>query len=368
MTETGLPRFNAGDPLEKQLTETKMNALVARIRRNTPLQGKGIRITQTESGSTINILDKTIPHGSFDNPYTLESLIYGSSTLGPGGVGGSTLNFDGGSDGHTPWGGSADTPTDTTLRLKDQWHRERPPLDGYNLSTRGALSTIQTRIERTNANTYSLYGRDYTHDTKGALVLIDVENDPALIKSPMHPWQVYVTALSTNSCSVKINPNSTLMQTYSYRSSWSASLWKDAWTHANITNFSNTFTLTASDHCVWMEVTFVSGDITAVSIVNGVPGAVSWNSDLRYVSATNLASSSGSFTWYQLLAYFKPSNSGDGGDDVDAVFNGVNYKLMCPTTTHLMQGYIMAVDGGDYQTPYAHYAIIPWFGCVFPSS
>ena len=299
-------------------------------------------------------------------------MIYGSSTSGPGGTGGSWQNFGGASDGLTPWGGSSDVPPDTTISLKDQWHRQRPPLDDGDLPTRGAIATVASRIVRTSSNLFSIYSRDYTFDAKGALALIDVETEAVSggIAIPMHPWQCYITALAANSCSVKINPNSTLMQTWDYRTYWKDALWKDAWTHASITNFTDTFTLTTSDSCVWMEVVFVSGDISTVTIKNGVPGAVTWNSDLRYVSADNGVLGTGSFTWYQLLAYFKPSASGDGGSEVDAVFNGVNYKLMCPTTTHLMQSYVFGsiYPYADQFNPAAHFAIIPWHGCWFPTS
>jgi hypothetical protein len=210
-----------------------------------------------------------------------------------------------------------------------------------------------------------LFGRTLTFDSTGKLVKVAPKTNSAMDGRYLHPWQCYLTSFQTvpDSCSVAINPNSTLMQTYSYRTSWKDSLWKDAWTHANITNFSNTFTLTAATHCVWMEVTFVAGDITAVAIKNGVPGVVTWNADLRYVSADNTLSSGGSFTWYQLLAYLKKS-SDPGGSEKDIRLSGSWYKLMCPTTTHLMQGYFPGADFFGYP-PEMHTGLVPWYGCVW---
>ena len=237
------------------------------------------------------------------------------------------------------------------------------PNDEWHLWTTSAGNKTESKL----GVTVKLFNRELTFDSTGTLVKIKPKSTTAQDSRYLHPWQCYITASVANSCSVKINPVSTLMQTYDYRAYWRDATWKDAWTHANILvgNFADTYTLTASTHCVWLEVTFVDGSITGASIKSGAP----WNSDLRYVSASNSTFDSGSFTWYQLLAYFKPSASGDGGSEVDAVFSGVNYKLMCPTTTHLMQGYILGTDSShDYADPVAHYAIIPWHGCWFPTS
>ena len=373
-TETKLPTFNAGESLIDQLTETVMRSLVERIKQGTPVSGKGISVVQTAAGTIINLDNQRPPIGMYDNPYYLQNCLYASSTAGGGGTYGSLKNF-GGTDGLTPWGGNGDSNSDHTLPSSVEiWHRDRPPLDAVDYTTQGVQAYVPTRyFLDSGGQFYTLYGRSWILDSRGNLLSIGPElpiTYAPLVKVPMHPWQCYITALATNSCSVKINPNSTLMQTYDYRASWDLSTWKDAWTHANITNFTDTFVLTAATHCVWMEVVFVSGDISTVAIKNGAPGAFTWNADLRYVSANNRAAGSGSFTWYQLLAYFKPSASGDGGSEVDAVFSGVNYKLMCPTTTHLMQGYIAAVDSvyGAFGDPHFHIAIVPWHGCWFPTS
>ena len=161
---------------------------------------------------------------------------------------------------------------------------------------------------------------------------------------------------------LKINPQSTLMKTWSYRSSWELSTWKDA---ATVTNFTNTFILTKADQVIWMEVAFASGTMTAQTIKSGAR----WDSNLPYVSGNNTASVGGSFNWYQLLAYFKLS-SDPGGEGYDAKISGSWYKLMMPTTTHLMQGYIFGYDtvNDDYKNPGAFFAIVPWYGCTWQGS
>jgi len=159
---------------------------------------------------------------------------------------------------------------------------------------------------------------------------------------------------------LKINPISTLMRTYSHRSSWSSSTWKDK---ANVSNFTNTFILTKAAQAVWLEVAFSAGTMTSHAIKSGAV----WNADLRYVSADNLAINGGTFTWYQLLACLKLS-SDPGGEGYDIKISNSWYKLMMPTTTHLMQGYIMATQAGGYDDPAPFVAIVPWFGCVWEGS
>lgn len=159
---------------------------------------------------------------------------------------------------------------------------------------------------------------------------------------------------------LKINPISTLMRTYSHRSSWSSSTWKDK---ASVSNFTNTFILTKAAQVVWLEVAFSAGTMTSQTIKSGA----AWNADLRYVSADNLAINGGTFTWYQLLAFLKLS-SDPGGEGYDIKISNSWYKLMMPTTTHLMQGYIMATQAGGYDDPSPFVAIVPWYGCVWEGS
>lgn len=171
-------------------------------------------------------------------------------------------------------------------------------------------------------------------------------------------------ALRYTGIALKINPISTLMKTWSYRSSWELSTWKD---RASVTNFTYTFILTNPDHVIWLEVAFSSGSMSSYVIKSGAR----WNSNLPYVSGDNTAAngSGTSFTWYQLLAFLKLS-SDPGGSEKDIKLNGSWYKLMCPTTTNLMQGYTFGYDtvNDDYTNPGAFFAIVPWHGCVWEGS
>jgi hypothetical protein len=161
---------------------------------------------------------------------------------------------------------------------------------------------------------------------------------------------------------LKINPISTLMETWDHRTYWKDATWKDKVT---VTNFTNTFVLTAAAQVVWLEVVFSSGTMTSYTIKSGT----AWNADLRYVSADNGVLGSGSFTWYQLLGYLKLS-SDPGGSANDIKISGSWYKLMCPTTTHLMQSYVTGsiYPYADPFNPEAHFALVPWFGCVWSGS
>ena len=158
---------------------------------------------------------------------------------------------------------------------------------------------------------------------------------------------------------LKINPQSTLMKTWSYRSYFGDATWKDKY---DVSNFTHTFILTKADQVVWLDVTYVTGNITAATIKSGAR----WNSNLPYVSADNKVIFGGSFTWYQLLAYLKLS-SDPGGEGYDAKISGSWYKLMMPTTTHLMQGIIRGHDGA-FDSVEDYYAIVPWYGCTWQGS
>jgi len=159
---------------------------------------------------------------------------------------------------------------------------------------------------------------------------------------------------------LKINPISTLMKTYDYRTYWISSTWKDRKT---VTNFTNTFILTKSTQVVWMSVEFDFARKMGTATINS---GARWDSALTYVSATNVSDASTDFQWRQLLAYLKLS-SDPGGSEKDIKLSGSWYKLMCPTTTHLMQGYFPAAEYyGD--SPEMHTGLVPWFGCVWEGS
>jgi len=158
---------------------------------------------------------------------------------------------------------------------------------------------------------------------------------------------------------LKVNPQSTLMKTYNYRGIWKDSTWLDRYTP--VVNFSNTFIITDHQHVIWMEVVFSYGEISTATIKSGA----AWGS-YAYVSADNSVNGSGSFTWYQLLGYLKLS-SDPGGSANDAQFSSVWYKLMCPTTTHLTQGFLRQQDSRS-TTPDDFIGIVPWFGCLWQGS
>jgi len=161
---------------------------------------------------------------------------------------------------------------------------------------------------------------------------------------------------------LKINPISTLMKTFGYRGQWVDSTWKDRMT---VTNFTNTFILTNSDHVVYMEVAYTSGAISTATVKSGAR----WDFNLTYALPDNRVSAGGTFTWYQLLGYLKISTD-PGGDGYDVKISGTWYRLMCPTTTHLMQGYVRGSDDSSNidPTPIDLYAIVPWYGCVWSGS
>lgn len=191
-------------------------------------------------------------------------------------------------------------------------------------------------------------------------VFIDYEiSTPAGPPPWLSPWQCYVTEMANNSCTVRINPISTLMKQQSHRSYLSDWEWDDK---ISVTNFSNPFTLTSSTDKVWMKVPFDQyGKISTPEILHGATGG-SWSNYPSYQDAsTTEFGSSASFEWRQLLAYFKYC---EAGDPVDAIFGGVNYRLVCPTTTHLAEGIVRGSYGTNRIRDYP--AIIPWHGCYNP--
>lgn len=159
---------------------------------------------------------------------------------------------------------------------------------------------------------------------------------------------------------LKINPQSTLMDTYDFRDYWENATWKDRKT---VTNFDNTFILTSADQVVWMAVEFNSSRIMGSATINS---GARWDSGLTYVSDSNVSSASTAFQWRQLLAYLKISTD-PGGTGYDIKISGTWYKLMCPTTTHLMQGYFPAAENNG-NTPVFYTGLVPWFGCVWAGS
>jgi len=212
-------------------------------------------------------------------------------------------------------------------------------------------------------------------------ILVREEEDGTRILSLAHnaptppprlsPWNCYITPAPADPLTVKVNPISRLLKTFSYKGDWKETEWSDAFDVDTISSFTSPLVLTAYTHKVWMEIAVLSGSISSVQIKNGVPADNGWENyphlasdyTTRTASAELRASGSGDFRWYQLLAYFKEV---DTGEQRDVKFGSLFYRLMCPTTTHLMQGFVFGIHDGDNTTPEAHYAIVPWTGCITP--
>lgn len=171
------------------------------------------------------------------------------------------------------------------------------------------------------------------------------------------PWSCYITDNKPNYVTLKVNPVSTLMETYGLHDDFALATWKDA--YLPIDHFDDSFLLTSPTDVVWLEVEHTAGKITRAEVKSGAP----WNSNLYYVDSDNRVDQGGTFTWYQLLAFFKLS-SDPGGSRKDVVFSGSYYQLMQPTTTHLMQSVIRAVDDttGSIDV-FDFFAIVPWYQC-----
>jgi len=158
---------------------------------------------------------------------------------------------------------------------------------------------------------------------------------------------------------LRVNPISTLMKTFSYRNNWKDSTWLDRYTL--VSDFNNVFILTNNQQVVSLQVVFAGGDIASASMASGSP-----RGSFAYVSADNSVFGTGDFTWYQLLAYLKPS-SDPGGVGNDIKLSCVWYKLICPTPTHLMQGFLRQAQDNSAR-PDDFFGIVPWFGCVWQGS
>lgn len=180
----------------------------------------------------------------------------------------------------------------------------------------------------------------------------------------MHPWQVYITSNAPNNVKVKINEYSCLMKGQSEHNNFSGLRWDD---RQEVTGFDTEYTLTLSSDELWLLAQFDMYGKMDTSLGNEpyILKASGLKND-RYQSGTDptYLTTDEVFNWRQLIAYWELTT----GDMIpDAIFNGNQYTLRCPTTTHLKESLVMGYVDGDYNTIKPYPAIVPWYGCVYTS-
>lgn len=165
-TLSSLPKFEPGQPLEAQLSASRMNSIIDYIRESTPI---GPNTNRTAAGTFVEVPPQGFLAGAYDNPYLLGTLGAAcSTTTGPGGITG-------------PWGGSMDTPSSVTMPHLDIWERVRSHQlsDIANVLTIGFKLQFITRalIYNSGSGTYEqkLFGREVTFDARGCVQKIDGE-------------------------------------------------------------------------------------------------------------------------------------------------------------------------------------------------
>jgi hypothetical protein len=204
-----------------------------------------------------------------------------------------------------------------------------------------------------------------TQYRKGNL-LIDYEiATPAGPPPWLNPWQCYISSsIEGTSVTLKVNPISTLMQTYSARVDVGTNRWTSKQTVSNFPdNAGNGFVLSDPTHIVYMECSFDSSwKLSSAEVKSGAP----WTDGLgKFYNPQNMYVGHGtpaSQKWYQLLAWLKPWVD---GDPKDVKLGSTWYRLMCPTTTHLVEGFIEGarlVGSTDEQWV----GLLPWYGCWSP--
>ena len=336
-TETKLPTFRAGESLIDQLTETVMRALTERIKQGTPVSGKGISVVQTAAGTIINLDNQRPPIGMYENPYTIGTLVYASSTSGGGGANGSLKNF-GGTDGLTAWGGSGDIDgTPATASASEIWHRDRPPLSSTDTTTQGVKISVPTRfIKDDYKNTHALYERIWTLDSRGNLVQVGVETLAAgvpTIQPPVRqPFEVYLSGLMDSSSPKVFVAWGTVCQTNPPNN-----------TAFPITGESldKLWTLATGEY-IWLEALFnAGGTLTTLKMKCGVPSSNGWTAfPLSYA-----VSGSGNY-WYHPIAHYRVGRTSkstvnslagnpfpDSGEEPEA---NASYTIAQLTNTHLV--------------------------------
>ena len=338
-TETKLPTFSAGQSLIDQLTETVMRSLVERIKQGTPVSGKGISVVQTAAGTIINLDNQRPPIGMYENPYTVGTLVYASSTSGGGGAYGSLKNF-GGTDSLTAWGGSGDIDgTPATASASEIWHRDRPPLSSTDATTQGVKISVPTRfIKDDYKNTHALYERIWTLDSRGNLVQVGVETLAAgvpTIQPPVRqPFEVYLSGMMDGSSPKVFVAWGTVCQT-------NPSL--NTAFPITVESLDKLWTFNTGEY-IWLEVEFyATGTILSLKMKCGVPSAEGWTSfPNSYASGTT----TGGNKWYHPIAHYRVGRTSkstvnalpgnpfpDSGEEPEA---NATYTIAQLTNTHLV--------------------------------
>lgn len=208
--------------------------------------------------------------------------------------------------------------------------------------------------------------RKLTFDSTGVLVKVTAK-DPSIAsaRAKMHPWQCYITSSQPDSVKLKINEYSCLMKGQSAWPWFSHLTWAD---RIVPDDFYTEWTHTDPLDVIYLEVSFDATSRMKIGATNH-PEIISpnrWSGFPNYQSVQGIfiENPSTPFTWRQLLAYWELTS----GDMVpDAVFNGSQYTLRCPTTTHLKESIARGFYDGDYTNIVDFCCLEPWFGCFLGS-
>lgn len=188
---------------------------------------------------------------------------------------------------------------------------------------------------------------------------------PAFNGNRMHPWQCYITSNQPGEVKLKINEYSCLMKGQSAHNYFSRLRWDD---RVIVDNFSAEYTCTSSADELWIVAQFDMYGKMDISTGNRpyiYQGSNLRNSPYETTNNPTYLTTDEVFNWQQLIAYWELTQ----GDMIpDATFNGTQYTLRCPTTTHLKESLVMGYNDGDYNTIVPYPAIVPWYGCTYPSS
>lgn len=182
----------------------------------------------------------------------------------------------------------------------------------------------------------------------------------------MHPWQCYITSNQPDNVKLKINEYSCLMKGQSAHPWFSDLTWED---RISPDNFGAEFTHSDPLNVIYLRVKFDSSS-KMVKTGTGKPEIFSpdrWTGFPNYQSVQSIFIEypSTEFYWYQLLAYWEVTAT----DMIpDATFNGIQYTLRCPTTTHLKEGIERGFYDDDLTNIVDSCCLKPWFGCIIGSA